>query len=158
MVPASGSSADASQLADTPETRLAYDGRTYTKREFLEWYGDAGESLWAFHAPRRYPIGAVLQAAEIEARVDSTRTAFGLRWVYVLRGARHAVAAASEALYSLPLTLDSLDDLDYIVVQLDAVIAELERQEPVYVHGLGGPDSGEEEEEYIPLWGDRWWS
>ena len=39
-------SSDASELADVPETRLGYDGRRYTKKEFLEWYGDAGERLW----------------------------------------------------------------------------------------------------------------
>ena len=36
-------SSDAYQLVDAPERRLAYDKRPYTKREFLEWYRDAGE-------------------------------------------------------------------------------------------------------------------
>ena len=40
-------SSDASQLAYAPERRLAYDGRPYTRREFLEWYGCAGERKWA---------------------------------------------------------------------------------------------------------------
>ena len=40
-------SSDATQLADAPERRLAYDRRPYTKREMLEWYGDAGEGKWA---------------------------------------------------------------------------------------------------------------
>ena len=40
-------SSDASQLVAAPETRLADSGRPYTKREFLEWYGDAGERQWA---------------------------------------------------------------------------------------------------------------
>ena len=41
-------SSDASPLAGAPERRLANDGRPYTKREFLKWYGDpAGERHWA---------------------------------------------------------------------------------------------------------------
>ena len=39
-------SSDGSELVDVPETRLGYDGRRYTKNEFLEWHGDAGERLW----------------------------------------------------------------------------------------------------------------
>ena len=39
-------SSDASQLAGAPERRLAKDGHPYTRREFLEWYGDAGERQW----------------------------------------------------------------------------------------------------------------
>ena len=36
------------RLAGAPEERrLANDGSTYTKSEFLQWYGDAGERQWA---------------------------------------------------------------------------------------------------------------
>ena len=40
-------SSDASQLAGAPERRLARDEHLYTRREFLVWYGDAGERAWA---------------------------------------------------------------------------------------------------------------
>ena len=39
-------SGDASQLAYAPERRLAYDGRPYTRSEFMAWYGDPEERQW----------------------------------------------------------------------------------------------------------------
>ena len=44
-------SSDASQLLDVPERRLANDGRPYTRRDFLEFYGVWGEHQWANAEP-----------------------------------------------------------------------------------------------------------
>ena len=41
-------SGDASQLAESSETRLAPNGRRYTKKQFLDWYGEEdGNRRWA---------------------------------------------------------------------------------------------------------------
>ena len=51
-------SSDASQLAVAPPRRFANNGRLYTRREFLDHYGAAGERRWAeaeqelVHAPQ----------------------------------------------------------------------------------------------------------
>ena len=62
-------SSDASQLGVAPERRLACDGHPYTRHDFLEWYGNAGERNWAD------AVRELADAADLaDARTDGANT------------------------------------------------------------------------------------
>ena len=68
-------SSDALQFAGAPETRLGYDGRRYTQKDFLEWYGDAGERQWADAGWERPSGSDALQPADSRTDVVAERGA-----------------------------------------------------------------------------------
>ena len=45
------------------ETRIAFDGESYTRREFLEYYGDTGEARWD-------EAGIAAAWGEVETAID----------------------------------------------------------------------------------------
>ena len=88
-----------------PERRLAIDGCPYTRIEFQEWYGDAGERLWADAGPERLSSSDAPQLAD--RRTDGVTQPNRTVVDQPAQSARAAASSASSWLDARTVTRDA---------------------------------------------------
>ena len=87
------------------ERRLAIDGCPYTRIEFQEWYGDAGERLWADAGPERLSSSDAPQLAD--RRTDGVTQPNRTVVDQPAQSARAAASSASSWLHAGTTTRDA---------------------------------------------------